>query len=46
MLRKCLIFAAAAVVAGLALAACGSGPGDPNPPDMPMQVTAADSLSR
>jgi hypothetical protein len=46
MLRKGLIVVAVAVVAGLGLAACsGNGPTDPNPPGMPMQVTA-DSLSR
>jgi ABC-type glycerol-3-phosphate transport system substrate-binding protein len=43
MLRKSLIFIALA--AGLGLAACsGSGPTDPNPPMMPMQVVGADSL--
>src|SRR6266540_97089 len=43
---KCVMFVAAVAVAGLALAACsGNGPNDPMPPEMPMQVTAADSLS-
>jgi len=46
MFRKCVMFVVVVAVAGLALAACsGNGPNDPMPPEMPMQVTAADSLS-
>lgn len=44
MLRKSLIVLTLAV--GLGLAACsGSGPTDPNPPMMPMQVVPADADS-
>jgi hypothetical protein len=47
MLRKGFVFVALAAVAGLALAGCsGNGPSDPNPPGMPMQVVAADSVAR
>jgi hypothetical protein len=46
MLRKQLVFVAVAGVVGLAAAGCSNGPSDPNPPEMPMQVVAADSLGR
>ncbi|HEY3279853.1 MAG TPA: hypothetical protein VGJ83_05020 [Gemmatimonadales bacterium] len=46
MLRKYAILLAAAALAGLAAGGCSNGPSDPNPPEMPMQVVAADSLSR
>ena len=46
MLRKSLVFAAAAAVAILTVVGCGTGPSEPMPPgDMPMQVVA-DSLDR
>jgi predicted small lipoprotein YifL len=43
MLRKCLVLAA--VVVALGLAACGTGPHEPMPPDDPM-AAAADTLTR
>lgn len=49
MVRKCLLFAVVAAVAGITLTACsGNGPSEPmgGGDDMPMQVIAADSIGR
>ena len=43
MIRRSLIIAAVTVV-GLATTGCGTGPSEPMPPDMPMEV-AADTLA-